>query len=1161
MLSLAQAAVGLFNLLPRSALAHMWRLIPPVTPALTAQQFACEVKRSSTEAYRTVILCALVTANAQHRVLAWESMDCLLPNGIWNENGSLNAKAAPLKNHTVCRGAANGGCAHCHASATVIVDACAKGSTDADCSWLLQRARKARLIAECNPNCQVSDIADPRVSEATKLFHIPFPKNHRLEIERGPTSVVYGCARRDMVVVLMDAYNQHNCARGRMDLIDRAFKDMVIMPTWQLPDRFRKDFPANGHCDPEITDEQRFAAQRHHDDARKILSAKRHAAAAAAAAGGGGGDDNATQSNPVPPATVATAAAAAGGDNAIQSEPVPPATVADGDGGGGGGDALHRGAAAADADMSSGGVGSGREEQERSAKRLRVQVHRNNLRRPFPVTGNAGGVYKKQRRMLPQLPVAASSANTRVHWVDCVCGSNHTGCHGIPREHSTRFKAGTLIGGVTMPEQGERFVSLLHYAVGDIEQTERGTIRSKRGTTPNLESYSAENIEELKARIRPPPVTPAIKAETSAANSAVQQRRACACGSPACVALQAQCTGYNAGCTVFGQTFHSKIFVSHVHYHARDLLIGIGRLTKSKKGATPQLQPLHSSPEQAVLAAVHHEQQSVKTQRSSGKSDGALRSDRGRTIICCCSDDRCRRNLYGVPGATKLPADDNVARTWLRIICPGLYPYEITSLINDKRVIDREAHFHEKQCFEVESTDNQGRECTKTYVNKGELPHGYIPPPATTSNTSGHAQTLPTFKRTPAPRDGFHIGLRDMLTKHGKFNPSDAGDEEYLRELSAFCGEHLQASLDRCASQSQVSMPPPVVTDAGFRRRTDFMDSLQTDNESCQAYTGELSFQTLRAKLSWLDADHAFTNLRIVREEASPDVDSTAASDGQSGDDDDDEDVGLDETRGRARSLSVEEQWVFFLTVFRKFGFEHIDHVAYQFGIKKRTGVRYFDSWLIALAFFFEKMQPVPTFAQASSVSPARTLGRLQLSDGTAVFLGDCTEVQMERPSIEAIFGAMFSFYKHNTTAKYLTVGIGNTYLVSISAALCGGISDNGAHDLGGLVTMFQSLINGQFDGQVPDSLRKLVYIYDRGITRAAEALLQVGVAVIQPHRREDGQFIYTSDGANLSRAVAKVTVMLPAWPQIIILRACLDVILSFNLLTSLLLMGRNASQ
>ena len=401
-----------------------------------------------------------------------------------------------------------------------------------------------------------------------------------------------------------------------------------------------------------------------------------------------------------------------------------------------------------------------------------------------------------------------------------------------------------------------------------------------------------------------------------------------------------------------------------------------------------------------------------------------------------------------------------------------------------------------------------------------------MPPPATKSNTSGHARTLPTPKRTPAPRDGLHLGLRDMLIKHGKFNPSVAGDDECLRELSAFCGEHLQASLDRFASQA-FSLPPPVVTDAGLRRRTDFMDSLQTDNESCQAYTGELSFQTLRAKLSWLDADHAFANLRIVREETSLEVESAAASDGQS--DDDEDDVGSDETRGRARSLSVEEQWVFFLTVFRKFGFEHIDHVAYQFGIKRRTGVRYFDSWLITLAYFFQKMQPVPTFAQASSVSPARTLGRLQLSDGTAVFLGDCTEVQMERPSIEAIFGAMFSFYKHNTTAKYLTIGIGNTYLVSISTALCGGISDNGAHDLAGLVTMFQSLIRGQFDGQVPDSLRKLVYIYDRGITRAAEALLQIGVAVIQPHRKEDGQFMYTSDGANLSRAVAKVTVMFPA--------------------------------
>jgi hypothetical protein len=595
---------------------------------------------------------------------------------------------------------------------------------------------------------------------------------------------------------------------------------------------------------------------------------------------------------------------------------------------------------------------------------------------------------------------------------------------------------------------------------------------------------------------------------------------------------------------VFGRTINSEVFVSHVHYHTRDLVIGIDRLTKSKKGATPQRQPLHSSPEQAVLAAAaHHEQQSAKKRRSSDKSDGALRTDRGRTIICCCSDDRCRRNLYGVPGATKLPADVNMARKWLRIICPGIYRKEITTLIEDNRVIDRESHFYEQQCFEVESTDNQGRECTKIRVNKGELPHAYMPPPATTDNSSGHAQTLTTFKRTPAPRDDFHIGLRDMLTKHGQFNPSDAGNEEFLRELSAFCGEHLQAGLDRCASQSQASMPPPVVTDAGFRRRTDFMDSLRTDNKRCQAYTGELSFQAVRAKLSWLDADHAFTNLRIVREEASPDVDSTAASDGQSGDDsedDDDEDVGLDETRGRARSLSVGEQWVFFLTVFRKFGFEHIDHVSHQFGIKERTGVRYFDSWLIALAFFFQEMQPVPTFAQALSVSPARTLGRLQLSDGTAVFLGDCTEVQVERPSIEAIFGAMFSFYKHNTTAKYLTIGIGNTYLVSVSAALCGGISDNGAHDLAGLVTMFQSLINGQFDGQVPDSLRKLVYIYDRGITRAAEALLQVGVAVIQPHRREDGQFIYTRDGASLSRAVAKVTVMLPACPQIIILRACL---------------------
>ena len=287
-----------------------------------------------------------------------------MPNGIWNEDGSLNANAAPLKNHTVCRGAANGGCSHCHTSVTLIVDACTKGSTDAECSWLLQRARKARLLEECNPNQQVSDIPDQRVSEAPQLFHIPFAKEHRVEIDRGPTSVVYGCARRDMVVVLMDETNDHNRARGRRDLIDRPFKDMIIMPLWQLPDRFHKDFPANGPYDPNITDEQQFTAEHRLDAARKILSEKRMRAVAA----DGGGND------------------------ALQSEPAPPPPAAAADGGGGGGSnalqcaAVVAAAAAAGADIfSGGGGGSGGEEQsaicQTTSSRQRTTARQASIRR------------------------------------------------------------------------------------------------------------------------------------------------------------------------------------------------------------------------------------------------------------------------------------------------------------------------------------------------------------------------------------------------------------------------------------------------------------------------------------------------------------------------------------------------------------------------------------------------------------------------------------------------------------------------------------------------------------------------------------------------------------------------------------------------------------
>lgn len=142
-------------------------------------------------------------------------------------------------------------------------------------------------------------------------------------------------------------------------------------------------------------------------------------------------------------------------------------------------------------------------------------------------------------------------------------------------------------------------------------------------------------------------------------------------------------------------------------------------------------------------------------------------------------------------------------------------------------------------------------------------------------------------------------------------------------------------------------------------------------------------------------------------------------------------------------------------------------------------------------------------------------LSRLQLHEGTAVFIGDATERRMHRV-YQAGKYKLWSDYKKDVTAKVNGVCIGNGYLCEMSPCWPGGTPDGKLMTQDGLA--FRISKSGG---------KRIVFLYDRGLTQGLTHFYNNHIVVLTPRMKGNHQVGFSPSGAGANRVIASNRVMI----------------------------------
>ena len=126
------------------------------------------------------------------------------------------------------------------------------------------------------------------------------------------------------------------------------------------------------------------------------------------------------------------------------------------------------------------------------------------------------------------------------------------------------------------------------------------------------------------------------------------------------------------------------------------------------------------------------------------------------------------------------------------------------------------------------------------------------------------------------------------------------------------------------------------------------------------------------------------------------------------------------------------------------------------FGVSTDTVSRYFVSWLVFMATFFEAFFPYPTAEQLNETTNERLREAILAGDVASkmhfeAFI-DCHEQEMERPRDKTVARAVWSDYKQRTTAKFLGAISGCGAFTFLSTAFPGRITDPSITKLSGFL-------------------------------------------------------------------------------------------------------------
>jgi hypothetical protein len=376
---------------------------------------------------------------------------------------------------------------------------------------------------------------------------------------------------------------------------------------------------------------------------------------------------------------------------------------------------------------------------------------------------------------------------------------------------------------------------------------------------------------------------------------------------------------------------------------------------------------------------------------------------RGRDFVCICKNQSCSDNLFLTGEHHRLPKNETTANLWLKHLCPGASSQEKAKLKAMRSYVSRK-HF---QDFQLESSRDG-----KVSVKDGEAPTLKLTQKLhesagmETENSMELLQCMGEIRKIVG--DTLEVGAVRQLgvlmleSRKSVKKEEDDTEEEVSNEEKKFC----------------------------------VLEAIRESEQKCRYYTGEPSFEVLVALFEYLDCDGFFTTMRLYST-------LTGATFGQ---------AQAQKRAGRPQKLSVFEQFVAFMVIFKRFR-KDIEHVADLFSVGVSAMERYYETWVLGLAVFANYQQPFPTCCQLLAMTPARVRAALDLPLGASIVFGDCTETQTHDPGTAhpAEHSALFSEYKSRTTVKYLTACSGSSYLFFVSSPLCGGASDQAAHSVTGL--------------------------------------------------------------------------------------------------------------
>ena len=473
-----------------------------------------------------------------------------------------------------------------------------------------------------------------------------------------------------------------------------------------------------------------------------------------------------------------------------------------------------------------------------------------------------------------------------------------------------------------------------------------------------------------------------------------------------------------------------------------------------------------------------------------------------RDVMCICQQGEfCDHNVLDktLGGYHHLPSDRDAAKKWVTALV-GRDAASLRQLYvgDTEHALVARHHFSPSQLY----TSASGR----VYVIKGEVPR---PRPYSEAELRTERS-----KATPAAASAERQTTRDMRGLMGEdafemFPQAAEKVSKRLREAEAEQRGAVNISSTTCEA------PKWTKRDENGVAWFSVLSAIKASPANCQYYTGEPSYHVLIKLLEYMNAGGAMSQLTTVRNDRDQDDGTRAFA------------PRCPRPGAPAKEPRLIERFVMFMICLRRFRSDP-EHVGNMFGVSGTTVRRNYCTWVLAWAYFFRHQQPMPSAAQVARVTPAQVRARIGLDPHSAFLYGDCTERFTQDSGDKAVHAALFSEYKNHTTAKVLTILVGNTYMCHISEAYCGGITDTALHICDGiadLLPVFERQHLSRPDGSNCSTHARTVYVYDRGLT-SVTALERKNIRCLTPPSADvQKQKQFSSTSGQFGKAVATIRI------------------------------------